>query len=102
MVQAAGISGGATGAWYRGQAITASCRGGSADRDYAAILPAALNAAAQRRPFIAGWLSRGGGAPLELITNAGPLPEPGAPDRQAPAARVPGGSHARRGVRGST
>ena len=74
MVQAAGISGGATGPWYRVQAVSASCLGGSADRDYAAILPAALNAAAQRRPFIAGWLSRGGGAPLELITNAGPLP----------------------------
>jgi hypothetical protein len=55
MVQAAGISGGATGPWYRVQAISASCLGGSADRDYAAILPAALNAAAQRRPFIAGW-----------------------------------------------
>ncbi|MEP7025368.1 MAG: hypothetical protein ABJB47_16540, partial [Actinomycetota bacterium] len=39
-----------------------------------AILPAALHAALRRRPFIAGWLSRGGGAPLELITNAGPLP----------------------------
>jgi hypothetical protein len=77
MVQAAGISGGATGPWYRVQAISASCLGGSADRDYAAILPAALNAAAQRRPFIAGWLSRGGGAPLELITNAGPLPGDG-------------------------
>src|ERR1700735_1916890 len=77
MVQAAGISGGATGPWYRVQALSASCLGGSADRDYAAILPAALHAAAQRRPFIAGWLSRGGGAPLELITNAGPLPGDG-------------------------
>jgi uncharacterized protein len=74
MVQAAGISGGATGPWYRVQAISASCLGGSADRDYASVLPAALNAAAQRRPFIAGWLSRGAGAPLELITNSGPLP----------------------------
>ncbi|MGH3273562.1 MAG: ATP-binding protein [Streptosporangiaceae bacterium] len=74
MVQAAGIGGGATGPWYRVQAISASSLGGSADRDYACVLPAALNAAAQRRPFISGWLSRGGGAPLELITNAGPLP----------------------------
>ncbi len=57
--------------------------GSSAERDYASVLPAALNAAMHRRPFVAGWLSRGGGAPLELITNAGPLPEPGAPDRQA-------------------
>ncbi len=82
MVQAAGIGGGATGPWYRVQAISSGSPGGTADRDYASILPAALNAAAHRRPFIAGWLSRGGGAPLELITNAGPLP--------APAAALPG------------
>ena len=61
---------------------------GSAERDYASVLPAALNAAMHRRPFVAGWLSRGGGAPLELITNAGPLPEPGAPGPQARAARL--------------
>src|ERR1700729_1318851 len=84
MVQAAGISGGATRPWYRVQALSASCLGGSADRGYAAILPAALNAAAQRRPFIAGWLSRGGGAPLELITNAGPLPGDGDTGRPEP------------------
>jgi hypothetical protein len=94
MVQAAGIGGGATGPWYRVAAISASCLGGTADRDYASVLPAALNAAAQRRPFIAGWLSRGGGAPLELITNAGPLPQaapalPGAAG-EAPAALEPG------------
>ena len=77
MVQAAGIGGGATGPWYRVQAITAGPAQSSADRDYAAVLPAALNAIAHRRPFIAGWLSRGGGAPLELITNAGPLPPAG-------------------------
>jgi uncharacterized protein len=55
-------------------------RGGSAEQDYASVLPAVLNAAMYRRPFVAGWLSRGGGAPLELITNAGPLPEPSVPD----------------------
>ena len=49
--------------------------GGTAERDYASVLPAALNAALWRRPFVAGWLSRGGGAPLELISNAGPLPD---------------------------
>ena len=70
--------------------------GGSAERDYASVLPAVLNAAMHRRPFVAGWLSRGGGAPLELITNAGPLPEPGAPDRQAQAARLQDRPHARR------
>ena len=56
-------------------------RGGTAEQDYASVLPAVLNAAQHRRPFVAGWLSRGSGAPLELITNAGPLPEPGVADR---------------------
>ncbi len=37
------------------------------------MLPAVLSAAQGGRPFVVGWLSRGGGAPLELITNAGPL-----------------------------
>ena len=92
-----GIGSGAAGPWYRVQAILADGRqGASAERDYASVLPAVLNAAMHRRPFIAGWLSRGGGAPLELITNAGPLPEPGAPDRQAQAARLQGRPHARR------
>src|SRR5260370_8575866 len=73
-----GIGGGAAGAGYRVQAMTADGRrGATAERDYASVLPAVLNAALHRRPFVAGWLSRGGGAPLELITNAGPLPEPG-------------------------
>ncbi|HUA42310.1 MAG TPA: ATP-binding protein [Streptosporangiaceae bacterium] len=71
-----GIGGSTGGLWYRVQAVDASCLGGTAVADYASVLPAALNAARHRRPFIAGWLSRGGGAPLELITTAGPLPEP--------------------------
>src|ERR1700735_4279620 len=73
-----GIGSGAAGPWYRGQAILADGRqGASAERDEASVLPPVLNAARHRRPFIAGWLSRGGGAPLELITNAGPLPPAG-------------------------
>src|SRR5258708_21493354 len=73
-----GIGGGAAGQWSRVQAMTADGRrGATAERDYASVLPAVLNAALHRRPFVAGWLSRGGGEPLELITNAGPLPEPG-------------------------
>ena len=32
-------------------------------------------------PFVIGWLSRGSGAPLELITNAGPLTPPRPPRR---------------------
>jgi hypothetical protein len=71
----AGIGGGGAGPWYRVQAITATGAGGTAEQDYALVLPAALNAALRRRPFVAGWLSRGGGAPLELISNAGPLPD---------------------------
>jgi uncharacterized protein len=84
-----GISGGAAGQWFRVQAVSAACLGGSADRDYASVLPAVLNAARHRRPFIAGWLSRGGGAPLELITNAGPLPQPSRPPRYGSGAPGP-------------
>jgi hypothetical protein len=83
-----GIGGGTAGPWYRVLAIASNgSGGGSAERDYVAILPAALNAAMHRRPFIAGWLSRGGGAPLELITNAGPLPA--AALAEGPAQRLP-------------
>jgi hypothetical protein len=44
---------------------------GSPESDFVAVLPAVLSAAQRGRPFVTGWLSRGGGAPLELITNAG-------------------------------
>jgi DNA helicase HerA-like ATPase len=78
------------GPWYRVLAVAPHGSGqGSAEADYVTILPAALHAARRRRPFIAGWLSRGGGAPLELITNAGPLP---APPGLAPADPVPPGA----------
>jgi uncharacterized protein len=95
-----GIGGGAAGLWYRVQSVSASCLGGTAESDYASVLPAVLNAARHRRPFIAGWLSRGGGAPLELITNAGPLPAVGGPARAGDArsageATRPGGEPSR-------
>jgi uncharacterized protein len=48
-------------------------RGSSAEWDFVTVLPAVLSAAQGGRPFVVGWMSRGGGAPLELITNAGPL-----------------------------
>src|SRR5260370_42196984 len=86
-----GIGGSSGGLWYRVQAVDVSCVGGTAATDYASVLPAALNAARHRRPFIAGWLSRGGGAPLELITTAGPLPQPGRPARSG---AEPGSSEA--------
>ncbi|MFA1550864.1 helicase HerA-like domain-containing protein [Actinomadura chokoriensis] len=68
------------GPWYRIQAIPAPQRDASAEWDFVSVLPAALSAARSRRPFVVGWLSAGDGAPLELITNAGPIgtPVPGA------------------------
>ena len=81
MGETAGIGGSAGALWYRVLAVSARGSGSTAAGDYASVLPAALHAARHRRPFIAGWLSRGGGAPLELITTAGPLPEPGRPGR---------------------
>jgi uncharacterized protein len=83
MGETSGISGGSTGLWYRVEAVAASSLTSTAAADYASILPAALHAARHRRPFIAGWLSRGGGAPLELVTNAGPLPAARQPGEQA-------------------
>ncbi|MBO0832533.1 MAG: ATP-binding protein, partial [Actinobacteria bacterium] len=68
------IGSGSPEPWYRIHALSADSAGGTAAADYAAVLPAALHAARCRRRFIVGWLSRGGSAPLELITNAGPLP----------------------------
>ena len=85
MTAMSGIGDGLAGPWYRVQAIMADGRrGGTAEEDYASVLPAAMNAALRRRPFVAGWLSRGGGAALELVTNAGPLPEPGEACRRRP------------------
>src|SRR5215469_18555448 len=92
MGETSGIGGSTGGLWYRVRAVDVSCVGGTAVSDYASVLPAALNAARHRRPFIAGWLSRGGGAPLELITTAGPLPEP---DRTAGAEAEPGSNEAK-------
>ncbi|GAA1807023.1 ATP-binding protein [Actinomadura chokoriensis] len=64
------------GPWYRIQAIPAPQRDASAEWDFVSVLPAALSAARLRRPFVVGWLSAGAGAPLELITNAGPIGTP--------------------------
>ncbi|GII02978.1 ATP-binding protein [Planobispora takensis] len=84
---------GLTGPWYRIQAITAPSRSSSAEWDFVTVLPAALSAAQRNRPFVIGWLSRGSGAPLELITNAGPLTPPRPPRRAADTESepVPGG-----------
>jgi DNA helicase HerA-like ATPase len=69
-----GIGASTSAPWYQVVAVPDISYGGSAERDYASVLPAMLDAARSRRPFVTGWLSRGGGAPLELFTNAGPLP----------------------------
>jgi uncharacterized protein len=58
------------GPWYRVLAIEAARGPSTPESDFVAVLPAVLTAAGHGRPFVVGWLSRGGGAPLELITNA--------------------------------
>lgn len=60
------------GPWFRVLSLTAPGHRGGAERDFVSVLPAALAAAARSRPLAAGWLCRGVGSPLELITNAGP------------------------------
>ena len=84
------------GPWFRVSSIPAGWPAGPAEQDYVSVLPAALAAASQGRPFVTGWLSRGAGAPLELITNAAPtepahatgdLPGPAA----GPGSSLPGG-----------
>jgi hypothetical protein len=61
----------------------------SAASDYAAIQPAAVAAATEGRPLVIGWLSRGDGAPLELITTAAPVPAGAHPVPGPPAAAAP-------------
>lgn len=68
----------ASGPWHRVLALSSPERAAAAG-DFVAAAPAALSAARQGRPLVTVWLSRGGGAPLELLTNAGPpagLPSP--------------------------
>jgi hypothetical protein len=76
---------GKAGPWFRVVSLTARRPTGSAEQDFVSILPAALAASGNGRPFVAGWLSRGAGSPLELITNA--AAEQGAADRP-PGERV--------------
>ena len=88
------------GPWFRVVSLTAPRPAGSAEQDFVGILPAALAAAVRGRPFVAGWLSRGAGSPLELITNAAaaepahpaPAPPPGLPDPGGQALLYPPGS----------
>jgi uncharacterized protein len=89
-----GAGDGLAGPWHRILAITAPAGPGSPESDFVAVLPAVLSAAGSGRAFAVGWLSRGAGAPLELITNAGALagaaPEPGS--GESPRLLFPGGA----------
>jgi hypothetical protein len=88
------------GPWFRVVSLTAPRPAGSAEQDFVGILPAALAAAGRGRPFVTGWLSRGAGSPLELITNAAaaepahpaPAPLPGVPHPGGQALLYPPGS----------
>ena len=64
------------GPWFRVLSVPPARAAASAEHDYTSVLPAALSAAGRGVPFAAGWLCRGGGAPLELVTNAGPAVPP--------------------------
>jgi len=59
-----------SGPWFRVTSLTEQWGTPSAERDFLAVLPAAASAAGCGRPFVAGWLCRRAGCPLELITNA--------------------------------
>src|SRR5215831_7268173 len=91
---------GMAGPWFRVVSLTAPRPAGSAEQDFVGILPAALAAAGRGRPFVAGWLSRGAGSPLELITNAAaseparpvPAPPSGVPHPAGQALLYPPGS----------
>ena len=80
--------------WHRILAITAPAGDDSPESDFVAVLPAVLSAAGSGRAFAVGWLSRGAGAPLELITNTGTLPgaapEPGS--AESPGLLFPSGA----------
>jgi uncharacterized protein len=91
---------GMAGPWFRVVSLTAPRPAGSAEQDFVGILPAALAAAGRGRPFVTGWLSRGAGSPLELITNAAAAepahpaaaPPPGVPHPGGQALLYPPGS----------
>ncbi len=78
MSESSGLSDRLAGPWYRITTIPVPARASSAEEDFVSVLPAALSAAQRGERFVIGWLSRGGGAPLELISNTGPLIFPSA------------------------
>jgi hypothetical protein len=82
---------GLAGPWFRVLSVPPARVPASAGQDFASVLPAALSAARRGVPFVAGWLSRGCGAPLELVTNAGPA-APGEPAEGLQDLLFPGGA----------
>src|SRR5579875_1494948 len=66
--------------WYRVVAIPDAAHGGTPDRDYAAVLPAALDAARRQQPLVVGWFSRGGGGPLPSAPEGAGGPGPAGAD----------------------
>jgi hypothetical protein len=81
----------AAGPWYRVLSVPPTRVPASAEQDFITVLPAALSAARRGAPLVAGWLSRGAGAPLELVTNAGPA-APGEPPGEPQDLLFPGGA----------
>ena len=79
------------GPWFRVVSLTTPRPAGSAEQDFVGILPAALAAAGRARPFVTGWLSRGAGSPLDLITNAAAAEPPHPAPAPPPGVSHPGG-----------
>ncbi len=71
----------AAGPWIRVCSIVTRPCPGSAGHDFLDVLPAVAVAARTGKPFVAGWLCRAAGAPLEFLTNAVlPPPADGQPE----------------------
>jgi hypothetical protein len=81
----------AAGPWFRVVSLPPPRLPASAEQDFISILPAALSAARRGMPLVAGWLCRGGSAPLELVTNAGPA-VPGEHPGEPQVLLFPGGA----------
>jgi len=77
----------AAGPWIRVHSIGPRPCPGSAGHDFLDVLPAVAVAARVGKPFVAGWLCRTAGAPLELLTNA-VLPAPRGASGGAEPARL--------------
>ena len=73
------------GPWWHVLSTTAPDTAAQAHGDLAAMRPAADDLAMAGRAIVIGWLSRGDGAPLELITTMGGQADQAAGSRARPA-----------------